>query len=191
MRHPLPSFSESSNSTWLRLISQVLLFTVMSVPRFKFDHLFAFTVDGLIPCLLSSLCVDMVHRVFVEGFDVTAYIGKLLGSAPVVARHTAIIHVRRSSNTILGTRYTWANADLRPWGNTLPQQCPKCHAFKPWSKKKQGLGAVANCFTFRCKGKKYDTVKRAMVDCTELLVFNPPLNYQKIADSDWIAFQWP
>jgi hypothetical protein len=161
--------------------------------RFEFNHLFAFTVDGLIPCLLSSLLIDLVHRTFIEGYDITTYIGKILRSAPVVARHTAIIHIQRSSKTgnVKGLKYIWANPDMRPFGNVLPFQCPECFAFRPWSKKKQGLGNRINAYYFVCQGEWYDKKERKIVYCKHMMVFEPETPVNRVADSDWISMDWP
>jgi hypothetical protein len=161
--------------------------------RFEFNHLFAFTVDGLIPCLLSSLLIEIVHRTFIEGYDITTYIGRILRSAPVVARHTAIVHIRRLLKTgdIESSKYVWANPDLRPHGNVLPLQCPKCFTFRPWAKRKQGLGEQAGAYRFLCRGRWYDKKRKAIVYCDNVAVYQAQKPYTCVPDSDWYSLPWP
>jgi hypothetical protein len=166
---------------------------LICITRFEFDHLFAFTVDGLIPCLLSSLLIDIVHRTFIEGYDVTSYIGKILRSAPVVSRHTAIVHIRRlvKKGDVESLKYIWANPDLRPYGAVLPFQCPKCFTFRPWAKKKQGSKEHPNAYWFSCRGSWYDEKRKDIAYCRNILVYQPPKSYNRVPDSDWFSLAWP
>jgi uncharacterized membrane protein YjjB (DUF3815 family) len=84
------------------------------ITSYNFNHVFAFTVEGLVPCLLSSLLVDMAHHVIVENFNISTFITSLLASHPVAARYTSIIHLKNGPEGVVGDRYVWAHKDMRP-----------------------------------------------------------------------------
>ena len=128
----------------------------------------------------------MAHRVVIGGFTVDLFLGNLLTSSPVVARHTSIIHLQHGDNGLVGKRYVWANQDMSPWGNQLPPQCDMCFTFRPWSKKMMGLlGNPAN-ITFRCMGQSANGG-----NCSNVIVFRPPGQFSRIINSDWLSFPWP
>lgn len=57
----------------------------------------------------------------------------------------------------------WSHDGQRPFGNPCPQQCPDCHALKPWAPKRW-LETVEH----RCKG------------CKKVIVYKPRLNAAEI-----------
>lgn len=150
------------------------------IGRFGFKHLFAFTALGLIPCLMSTMLVDMAQRVIIEGYDVSVFIGPLLASSPIVGRHTSVIHLIPSPDGVQGRKYIWAHPDLRPWGRDLPPQCPKCGSFKPWGKKKKrGDGS----YSFQCEYGH---------GCMGVFISTAPKQeYTTIPNSEWLSFEWP
>ncbi|KAH9990729.1 hypothetical protein BJV77DRAFT_1068791 [Russula vinacea] len=82
----------------------------------KFKHLFAFTVEGLIPSLLSSLILDMTQRVIVESYDVSDFIGNLIASSPITGRHMSIVHLSITTEGMKSVQYVWAHKTMQPWG---------------------------------------------------------------------------
>ena len=80
----------------------------------KFKHLFAFTVDGLIPSILSSLLIDMSQRVILESYDISNFIGNLISSSPIIACHTSIIHLCITEKGTSSVQYLWAHKAIQP-----------------------------------------------------------------------------
>jgi hypothetical protein len=157
---------------------------ILKLPRFQFNHLIAFTVDGLIPSLLSSFMLDMAHRVIVENHDASTFMQGLLQSSPIAARHTSIIHLMVTDNSVNGRLYTWAKRQIRPWGERLPAQCPACLSFRSLQIKTTSTGPA----TFKCTGK---TV--AGRSCEHLHVVNSPAIRSEgwKVNGDWISTVWP
>lgn len=73
---------------------------------------------------------------------------KVLGDSQSTGRHTPIYTFLNGTVTA----YTWANPVIRPFGISLPFQCPYCHAWWTWNEGK----AEKNGTRFTCKGKSVD-----------------------------------
>ena len=81
----------------------------------SFDHIFAFTADGLILSIFSSVLVDMAQRVIVEGFDILKFLFQFLDNTPFVACHTAIIHLaNKPGGGVIGRKYIWSHKNIQP-----------------------------------------------------------------------------
>ena len=150
-----------------------------------FDHIFAFTADGLIPSILSSFLVDVAQRVIVEGFDISKFLFQFLDNAPFVARHTAIIHLaNKPGGGVVGRKYIWSHKNIQPWGQQLPSQCQECWSFRPWDQGKQAMNGVD--MVFRCSGKKFDGS-----NCSNKLHFRKPEALGQSHSGNWLSLQWP
>jgi hypothetical protein len=156
---------------------------ISKLPSFRFKHLFAFTVSGLIPSLLSSFMVDMAHRVIIEDHKVTTFLIGLLQSSPVAARHTSVIHLENTEKGIDGRLHTWAKPEIRPWGSHLPPQCLKCFSFRPW-KLKSPTGTSNDDAVFRCNGKTVEGIA-----CACIITFPVPKDVD--VKGNWISTPWP
>lgn len=122
---------------------------------YEIEHSFAFSAEMFHACLTTSFVNAYVERVLVEGFEVQDIIQDLLIVSPRLAMHAAIIHIhvtngfRRRLPTIVEytqgltrtpdakhsmvvSTYTFSHENLRPFGNTLPYQCPKCKCVRTW-----------------------------------------------------------
>jgi hypothetical protein len=136
------------------------------------------------PSLLSSMFLDMSFRVIIQGFNVNGFIGELLGTSPIVGRHTSIIHLSKTPNGLIGSKYVWAHPDMVPWGNVLPVQCPRCFSYRSFGQRLMGVGA-ATSMSFSCNGLfKGQT-------CGKVITFPKPLQVKNLPKSDWIALPWP
>ena len=139
---------------------------------------------GLIPTLLSSFMVDVAQRVIVENFDIDKFLTGILDSAPAVARHTPVVHIKKTDSGVESSKYVWTNKFLQPWGQTLPSQCPACFSFRPWPSK----GSTKNnaSIVFKCAGMKSDNTA-----CEKELRFPKP-EYKSVSPGGmWLSFNWP
>jgi hypothetical protein len=157
---------------------------ILKLSRYKFNHLFAFTVDGLIPSLLSSFMVDMAHRVVIENHDANLFMRGLLQSAPIAARHTSIIHLTVTDEAVQGRIYAWAKRQIRPWGQHLPAQCPACFSFRSWQMKDTRTGPA----NFECMGKTVAGHKCRHVHTVKASALRPD---GWNVHGDWISIAWP
>ncbi|KAH9983730.1 hypothetical protein BJV77DRAFT_1072644, partial [Russula vinacea] len=153
----------------------------------KFKHLFAFTVDGLIPSILSSLLIDMSQRVILESYDISNFIGNLISSSPIIARHTSIIHLCITEKGTSSVQYLWAHKAIQPWGKRLPPQCDKCGSFRSWDKPVHVPASGANRvgYSFRCTGT---TVNGS--ECMNILTFYQPEGVIEVKNG-WMTLPWP
>ena len=76
---------------------------------------------GLIPTLLSSFMVDVAQRVIVENFDIDKFLTGILDSAPAVARHTPVVHIKKTDSGVVTSAwrslgYQEAHSGLRSRG---------------------------------------------------------------------------
>ena len=144
-----------------------------------FSHLIAFSVQALIPSLTTTLFIDIGQKVILEAFPLNTFIGELLGTSPVAARHTAVAHINfQNDEAVL---YYWAHPDMRPWGEVLPAQCPKCLSLRPWGDRKTS----GSTYSFNCNG-----VDVKGQHCGNVLKIDPPASYKKVPGQQWISVKW-
>lgn len=183
--HRVPRRSDNSCKyvCLINFISNNLL--MLKFSSYNFKHTFAFSAAGLIPSFLSSLFIDMAHRVIVESLDINQFITSLLASAPIVGRHTSIIHLEKKEDRLLGFKYVWAKRPITPWGTPLPAQCLGCKCFRSWGKFSVGRN---NTLSFQCKGVRGDGSP-----CTYTIFFEKPEKVidAEISKTDWIKMVWP
>jgi hypothetical protein len=154
---------------------------ISKITSYGFNDLFAFTVEGLIPSLISTLVVDMAHCVIVEGLGTSTIITSLLTSSPIIARHTSMIRLSKTENGICGLKYQWAQREMRPWGHRLPPQCPVCRSFRSWGDRKDREGIAL----FACRGTRNGS------RCSYIQSFEKPNGAERVEKSDWIKIPWP
>jgi hypothetical protein len=152
---------------------------------YHFDHIFAFTTDSLVPALLSSLLIDMAHRVIIEDHNISMFVSTILHSSPICARHTSIIHLEYDKDSLIGSKYVWAQKSMQPWGNPLPPQCSKCGSFRPWGGRELDNTSGPSAAVFYCKGKNINGQR-----CGHRIVFPKP-DYKKTSAAGWLTFEWP
>src|ERR1019366_1760206 len=98
----------------------------------------------------------MSQATILENMDASSFVDNLILSAPPVARHTSMIHLKNISNKnsleqgLVGMKYDWAQPSVRPWGKPLRTQCPQCLSLRPWDRVKVTSDTV---LTFTCKGR--------------------------------------
>jgi hypothetical protein len=143
-------------------------------------------VDSFISNLLSTFLVDMAQRVIVENFDASRFVDGLLDSAPIVGRHTSIVHLSKTEKGVAGQKYVWSNEHVRPWGHVLPAQCPKCFSHLPWGKKVVARSKGNNTICFTCMGRKANSSH-----CGNVVVYEKPENIVRISGAGWLTFRWP
>lgn len=120
---------------------------------YDINHTFAFTTKGLISQFIFPLAQEYVETALLHGQDADNDIECLLDQCYSVGRHTNIIWIRPNKTPI---RYAWTEPVVRPWGQTLPYQCPKCMSPFPWDR--GTTNEKTKDIVFRCKG--YTAKKR-------------------------------
>ena len=159
---------------------------------YNFDHVFAFSAVALIPSLLSSFLIDMAQVTILENMDASLFVESLSRSSPLVTRHTSLIHIKQRKNAngiaiggVEGMKHDWTHPTVRPWGEPLLAQCPKCFSLRAWE---PVADSGSDDLWFRCKGANLHRSH-----CGHLLrVEKPPgqvdLTYGR---STWMSRPWP
>lgn len=127
----------------------------------------------------------MAHRVVVEGFKVEKFMDNLIKSAPIIGRHTSVVHITNTDKGTAGVCYVWAPRALQPWGNPLPVQCPVCLCFRSFKKPTMGAN---NTISFTCDG-----INGNGIPCRDVIYFHKPKNVLSagLHKTDWIKLSWP
>jgi hypothetical protein len=158
---------------------------------YEFDHVFAFTVWGLIPSLLSSLLIDFAQVTILENMDATTFVESLSRFSPLVTRHTSLIHIKTHKDTsgaelrVDGVVYDWMHPTVRPWGEPMRAQCPQCFSLRAWEQMKDGNNETSR---FRCKGRYTHGSS-----CAYILSVAKPRGAPKVTTgkSVWMSRTWP
>ncbi|KAH9984523.1 hypothetical protein BJV77DRAFT_966060 [Russula vinacea] len=141
----------------------VLTESIMDVLRTRSTTCFMMVCGGLVTFpesqrdlikVFNSLLIDMSQRVILESYDISNFIGNLISSSPIIARHTSIIHLCITEKGTSSVQYLWAHKAIQPWGKRLPPQCDKCGSFRSWDKPVHVPASGANRvgYSFRCTG---------------------------------------
>jgi hypothetical protein len=64
-----------------------------------------------------------------------------------LGRHTGILHF--TPQCVM--QYEWAHKEYKPWGYTLPLQCPQCGILNPWSLAYLNDGYAVECKNEDCR----------------------------------------
>jgi hypothetical protein len=102
--------------------------------RLQIGQLLAFTNGQLQPCLASGFLLEFMQHVYVEKFEVSTCLSRILPATSRICRHTDIAQICRAKDgdQFQVLQYTWAHDKFRPWGNSLPVQCPNCGTLRSW-----------------------------------------------------------
>ena len=146
-----------------------------------------FTVEGLIPSLLSSLILDMTQHVIMGSHDVSDFIGNLIASSPITGWHISIIHLSITTEGMKSVQYVRAHKMMQPWGKQLPAQCDKCGLFQLWDKAIFIPTSDANRggLSFKCTGTTLNGSK-----CTHIIISYQPEGLIEVKNN-WMTLPWP
>ena len=115
--------------------------------RLHISDLIAFTATQLQPSLTIGFILAHAQQVLIERFNFIASMRKILPTTAAICRHTDIVHIcPHSEGKHKGTRYVWVHLKIRPWGQELPIQCPKCACIRTWLSTREALdGGIFAC----------------------------------------------
>ncbi|KAG1879941.1 uncharacterized protein F5891DRAFT_991496, partial [Suillus fuscotomentosus] len=112
------------------LINNVDSFNLLrkSILSHRISASVAFTARRFQPNFACHLLLAFVELVLIECVSITYAFPHMLGQSNKLGRHTDIILMLTDTLTgeLRTTKYSWANSDHRPWGHSLPIQCPDC-----------------------------------------------------------------
>lgn len=101
-----------------------------TIVRHRLSNTIAFDAERLQVVLTSNLIVGVVERTFIEGYPIQMAMPEALGESSRLGYHSSVylLTLAHTDTTLqlTVTKYTWSHRDIRPWGNSLPSQCPQC-----------------------------------------------------------------
>ncbi|KAG1863083.1 hypothetical protein F4604DRAFT_1929253 [Suillus subluteus] len=116
----------------------------------------------------TNFLLAMAELVMVEQLDLQKSFPTLLSLSNRLGQHTDVIVMTTVDDTINGTQLsvtTFARAHLqtKPWGISVPAQCPLCGSTTSWSEK---VGVTASNETYRVKAPAQAAVINYVYTCT-------------------------
>lgn len=87
----------------------------------------------------------------IEGQDLESAMPRALANSNKLGRHSGVYTFSQVGDQVLTTRYVWADRDFRPWGQTLPAQCPVCGSPQRWKRKYRPGADESAMYEFSCR----------------------------------------
>ncbi|KAG1858928.1 hypothetical protein F4604DRAFT_1930973 [Suillus subluteus] len=120
------------------------------------------------PLVATNFLLAMAELVMVEQLDLQKSFPTLLSLSNRLGQHTDVIVMTTVDDAVNGTQLsvtTFARAHLqtKPWGISVPAQCPLCGSTTSWSEK---VGVTASNETYRVKAPAQAAVINYVYTCT-------------------------
>jgi len=146
-------------------------------PSYRITASIAFTAVRFQPSFASHLLLAFVEQVLIERFSISDVFHHMLGQSYKLGRHTDVILMDkgRDAEALTVSKFSWAHADHRPWGQYLPIQCPDCGWIDSWLSATKGGVYAFECTNTRCK---------------KLLTFRQPQGSQKLVPGKTVSSCW-
>ncbi|KAG2138990.1 hypothetical protein DEU56DRAFT_330613 [Suillus clintonianus] len=122
----------------------------LSVVKHKLPSAIAFTAKHFRPAFITRLLISFAQSVLIEVLSVREAFPGILDQSGL-GMHTEVILMTEDCEPtapLQCTRYSFAHANARPWGNELPIQCPQCGCSTSWNRIKSS--ASEKCIVFQC-----------------------------------------
>ncbi|KAG2084906.1 hypothetical protein BD769DRAFT_1681914 [Suillus cothurnatus] len=148
-----------------------------SLLSYRITASIAFTAVRFQPSFASHLLLAFVEQVLIERFSISDVFHHMLGQSYKLGRHTDVILMDkgRDAEALTVSKFSWAHADHRPWGQYLPIQCPDCGWIDSWLSATKGGVYAFECTNTRCK---------------KLLTFRQPQGSQKLVPGKTVSSCW-
>ncbi|KAG1728831.1 uncharacterized protein EDB91DRAFT_1160485 [Suillus paluster] len=126
-----------------------------SIVNHRISSAVAFTAKHFRPTSACHFMISFAQSVLIECFPLREAFPKILDQSELGMHSDVILMSVTSGDNHDGlamllqcTRYSWAHVTARPWGNTLPIQCPQCGCPTQWQK--FHADASRKCSVFEC-----------------------------------------
>ncbi|KIK80061.1 hypothetical protein PAXRUDRAFT_65312, partial [Paxillus rubicundulus Ve08.2h10] len=165
-----------------------------AVGRFRFSSTIAFDAPRFQPFMTWPFLVRIIEATFVEGHAIEAAVPHALAYSGRLGQHTGVYIMTpcptslATQQVIHTTKYVWSHRNHRPWGETLPLQCPQCGALKMWSPARY----VSGTYIFHCRHPRCgrDAVTGAFVKKAVTYKFKKPDNVEVLSKGKTDAWAW-
>ncbi|KAG0693963.1 hypothetical protein DFH29DRAFT_1006753 [Suillus ampliporus] len=120
------------------------------------------------PLVATNFLLAMAELVMVEQLDLQKSFLTLLSLSNRLGQHTDVIVMTTVDDAVNGTQlsvttFARAHPQTKPWGISVPAQCPLCGSTTSWSEK---VGVTASNETYRVKAPAQATVTNYVYTCT-------------------------
>ncbi|KAI6138739.1 hypothetical protein BKA82DRAFT_36846 [Pisolithus tinctorius] len=101
-----------------------------TIVHLGFSSAVAFDAEFLQPVLTSNLVNGIVERVYIEGYPIQMVLPEALADCTRLGGHSGVflftVETGATQRILTTIKYIWGHRDIRPWGQPLPIQCPRC-----------------------------------------------------------------
>lgn len=117
----------------------------------------AFSAKALQQCLTAPFILDYALQVLVQGFSIRRTFEESLPAFSKLGHHTDVVLLDWKEGESRGTRFVFTHKVIRPWGKSLPVQCPSCFAVRAWKSTPPPPpdGTGRPCLAFKCQGRRW------------------------------------
>jgi hypothetical protein len=153
--------------------------------RSKPANLFAFDALSFHPIYATTFLLNFFQHIIIEGRAFESSAGQLLNTSSL-ARHTGIVRFWTRGLTVMDCTLRWSHSRARPWGKSVPFQCPYCYCIQAWDQSGRGASSeLGRDVTMRClyKGKEGQCLQ-----CLTFLKPSQPVKPIKLSEGVWVAF---
>lgn len=153
------------------------------ISRWKPANLFAFDTPAFHPILAATFLLNFFQHIIIDGRTFDSSIALLLNASPL-SRHSGIVCFWTHDSVVNNCTLRWTHSRTRPWGKSVPYQCPSCRCIQAWDQKGRGA-ELGRDVTMSCSYKEGDE------QCPASLTFQKPSDsYKALKQSEglWVAF---
>ena len=151
--------------------------------RWKPANLFAFDAPAFHPILAATFLLNFFQHIIIYGRTFDSSTALLLNASPLSC-HTGIMRFWTRNSVVNNCTLRWTHFRTRPWGESVPYQCPSCRCIQAWDQKGRGA-ELGRDVTMTCSYKDRDE------QCPGRLTFPKPSDsYKALKQSEglWVAF---
>ena len=110
----------------------------------QFNYIFGYSEDHFLPHHATSLSMKLCQKLFIECFSVLRTLPDLLQEEEGLGAHTGVVVL----STSVAIRYFWCHRSIRPCGDKVAHQCPRCYAIRTLT---FSLGGPSGVYVARCR----------------------------------------
>jgi hypothetical protein len=102
--------------------------------------LFAFDAPSFHPIYATTFLLNFFQHIIIEGRAFESSAGQLLNTSSL-ARHTGIVRFWTRGSMVMDCTLRWSHSHARPWGKSVPFQCPYCYCIQAWDQSGRGASS--------------------------------------------------
>ncbi|KAG1884758.1 hypothetical protein F4604DRAFT_1676850 [Suillus subluteus] len=128
-----------------------------AVVRHKLTGTIAFNAPHFQPSFASHLLISFTERVLIGWCPLRLAFKDMLTQSCDLGRHSDVFLLTVEEGALTCSRFAWANLEVCPWGNCLPNQCSGCGWANSW-RSAYVKGSKDKTYIFECKNDSCSAV---------------------------------